>query len=175
MLNALITSKTRIKLLLKFFLNESNSAYLRGLEQEFGDGSNAIRLELNRLEEAGLLLSEGKSNKKYFTANIQHPMFSDIQSLVRKYVGIDVVLQNVVQKIGNLQQVYVSGKMAKGLDDPIIELLFVGDAIDLDYLHKLCRKAEGFIQKKISFVVFNPAEFDEYRKQNQNTLLLIFN
>jgi hypothetical protein len=156
-------------------LNEQNSAYLRGLEQEFGDGSNAIRLELNRMQEAGLLLSEGKGNKKYFAANIKHPMFSDIQSIVRKYVGIDVVLQKVVQKIGNLSQVYVSGKMAKGLDDAIIELLFVGDAIDTDYLHRLCRKAEGITNRKISFVVFNPTEFENYRKQNQNTLLLIFN
>ena len=58
MLDSLITSKTRIKLLLKFFLNSSMKAYLRGLAEEFGESTNAIRLELNHLEEAGLLKSE---------------------------------------------------------------------------------------------------------------------
>jgi len=58
MIEALISSKTRIKLLLKFFLNSSNKSYLRGLESEFGDSTNGIRLELNKLEEAGLLTTK---------------------------------------------------------------------------------------------------------------------
>jgi hypothetical protein len=49
MLQALITSRTRIKLLLKFFLNSSNTSYLRDLAAEFGESTNAIRLELNHL------------------------------------------------------------------------------------------------------------------------------
>ena len=46
MIESLITSQTRIKLLLKFFINANNSSYLRGLEKEFEEGSNAIRLEV---------------------------------------------------------------------------------------------------------------------------------
>ena len=49
MLDTLISSQTRLKLLLKFFLNSSTSSYLRDLESEFGESTNAIRLELNRL------------------------------------------------------------------------------------------------------------------------------
>ena len=55
MLETLVTSKTRAKLLLKFFLNPSTSAYLRGLADEFGESTNGVRVELNRLMEAGLL------------------------------------------------------------------------------------------------------------------------
>ena len=55
MIETLISSKTRIKLLLKFFLNSNTTAYLRSLESEFGESTNAIRIELNRLEEAGML------------------------------------------------------------------------------------------------------------------------
>ena len=80
MLESLITSKTRIKLLLKFFLNSSTKAYLRGLEAEFGESTNSIRIELNRFEQAGLLTSHSEGNRKFFTANIKHPLFPDIQS-----------------------------------------------------------------------------------------------
>ena len=69
MIETLISSKTRIKLLLKFFLNSSSRSYLRGLETEFGDSSNAIRLELNRFEKAGMLKTCTEGNKKYFQAN----------------------------------------------------------------------------------------------------------
>ena len=81
MLETLISSKTRIKLLLKFFLNSKTTAYLRSLESEFGDSTNAIRLELNRLEKAGMLSSFMQGNKKMFTANTQHPLFSEVHNL----------------------------------------------------------------------------------------------
>ena len=71
MIETLISSKTRIKLLLKFFLNSNTTSYLRGLEGEFGESSNAIRVELNKLEEAGMLSSEVKGNKKMFKANTE--------------------------------------------------------------------------------------------------------
>ena len=64
MIEALISSKTRIKLLLKFFLNSSNRAYLRGLEEEFVESTKAIRLELNNLEKAGMLSIDVHGNKK---------------------------------------------------------------------------------------------------------------
>ena len=72
MIGTLITSQTRIKLLLKFFLNSSTTAHLRGLETEFGDSSNAVRVELNRFEEAGLLTSSRDGNKKIYQANTQY-------------------------------------------------------------------------------------------------------
>ena len=89
MIETLISSKTRIKLLLKFFLNSKVESYLRQLESEFGASTNAIRIELNRLEKAGLLNSTFKGNKRFFQANDKHPMYADIHNLIRKYVGID--------------------------------------------------------------------------------------
>jgi len=62
MIEALISSKTRIKLLLKFFLNSNATSYLRGLESEFGESTNSIRIELNRFEEAGMLTSYNQGN-----------------------------------------------------------------------------------------------------------------
>ena len=68
MIETLISSKTRVKLLLKFFLNSRTTAYLRSLESEFGESTNAIRIELNKLENAGMLRATLNGNKKYFQA-----------------------------------------------------------------------------------------------------------
>lgn len=82
MLETLISSKTRLKLILKFFLNNSTTAYLRGLEEEFGESSNAIRVELNKFEEAGLLNSEAEGNKKLYKANTKHPFYKDLHNIL---------------------------------------------------------------------------------------------
>ena len=73
-----------MKLLLKFFLNSNSKAHLRGLESEFSETSNAIRLEINRFEEAGMLKSEFKGNKKIFQANLEHPLFNEIHNILLK-------------------------------------------------------------------------------------------
>ena len=75
MLETLITSRTRIKLMTKFFLNPRTKAYLRELERSFDESCNAVRLELNRFEESGLLSSSLVGNRKIFMANTNHPLF----------------------------------------------------------------------------------------------------
>ena len=56
MLDSLITSKTRLRLLIKFFINIANKGYLNGLANEFGESTNSVRKELNNLSSAGYLI-----------------------------------------------------------------------------------------------------------------------
>jgi hypothetical protein len=158
MLDTLITSKTRIKLLLRFFLNSNTSSYLRSLENEFGESTNSIRIELNKFEQTGLLQSSIVGNKKLFKANTKHPMFSDIQSILMKYTGLDKIANQVIDKLGNLHAVYLVGDLAKGLDSPVIELVFVGE-INRNYLIQLIEKVEKLIHRKISYAVFTKSAF----------------
>jgi hypothetical protein len=158
MLDTLITSKTRIKLLLKFFLNSRTSSYLRNLEVEFGESTNSIRIELNKFEEAGLLTTNMSGNKKLFQANTNHPMFSDIQNILMKYTGLDKIVDQVVSRLGDLEAVYLVGELAKGLDNPVIDLIFIGE-VNQTYLLNLITKTEKIIRKKIHFVVYNQQEF----------------
>ena len=174
MLEALISSKTRIKLLLKFFLNSSNKAYLRGLEEEFGESTNAIRLELNKLEKAGMVSSDVQGNKKYFTANIKHPLFFDLNSIIRKYVGIDTIIENIISQLGEVERVYLSGEFAKGNDNHVIDLELVGK-VNTGYLTELIEKAEPLVKRKIRYVIFSPEEFAELKQsKNLNEKLLIW-
>jgi hypothetical protein len=158
MLDALITSKTRIKLLLKFFLNASRKDYLRNLETDLGDNTNSIRLELNKLEEAGLLLSFVKGNKKYFHSNHNHPLFPDIQSILMKITGLDELMKRVLENVGDLEMVYLSGELAYGNDSEIIDLILIGK-INREYINDVIIKVENYINKKIRFVTFSASEF----------------
>lgn len=169
----MITSKTRLKLLLKFFLNSGARAHLRNLESEFGESTNAIRLELNKFEEAGLLKSEIKGNKKVFRANTGHPLFSDIHNILLKTIGFDQIIDRVVTKLGNVEKAYVTGDFARGIDAPIIDLLLVGDDINQEYLVRLATKTEDLIHRKIRYVIFSPAEFEKYSANRSNGEMLL--
>lgn len=163
MLGTLITSKTRIKLLLKFFLNANNTGYLKNLEQEFEESSNGIRLELNKFEEAGLLVSNHVGNKKVFQANKNHPLFFDIHSIILKYTGVDKIIEDVVNRLGNVQSVYLVGTLAKGLDSKIIDIIIIGD-INKEYLHNLINKVEPIIGKNINYLLYTDEEFQSNKE-----------
>jgi len=149
MLNNLITSKTRLRLLVKFFLNVANEGYLRGLAEELDENTNAIRKELNNLSDAGFIVRLENGNKITYQANRKHPFFGILQQLMRKYVGLDEIIENIVGKAGNVERVYLIGDYAKGIDSGTIEVLVQGEALDIDYLSQLATKISAVIQKKV--------------------------
>jgi len=162
MLNSLITSQTRIKLLKKFFLNSSTRAHLRGLESEFGESSNGIRIELNRFEEAGLLNSLRDGNKKVYQANLNHPLYNDIHSIILKETGIDRVIEKVIHRLGNITAIYLTGDFAHGKDSRVIELIIVGANVDCDYLAKKVNQAEELVGRKVNYIVLEPEKVKEH-------------
>jgi len=174
MIESLITSKTRIKLLLKFFLNSQNTSYLRNLESELGESSNGIRVELNRLEKAGLLHSFTEGNRKFFKVNTSHPLFKDLHKILLKVTGLEYVVDYILERIGDLEQVYLVGKLAQGIDSGIIDLVLVGKNINRKFLTEQVEKAEKKLGKKIRYVLFTPEEFslDLIKEEDMHPLLL---
>ena len=174
MIETLISSKTRVKLLMKFFLNSRTTAYLRSLEEEFGESTNGIRLELNKFEKAGFIDSYSEGNKKLFKANTKHPLFKDINSIVLKLSGLDHLVDYIIQRIGDLHKVYLVGKLANGQNTGIIDIVLVGDDINTTFLLEQIKKAEKKIDKKIRYVHFTTEEFDidKIKEPGMHPLLL---
>ncbi|MBA4408538.1 MAG: transcriptional regulator [Odoribacter sp.] len=162
MLENLITSKTRIKLLLKFFLNYQTTCHLRGLVTEFGESSNSIRTELLKLENAGLLISTIKGNKKLYYANTNYPFFDEINSILKKVVGIDLIIEQITSQIGNLDAAYLTGDIAVGKDSKIIELALIGETLDRSYIETLVTKSESFISRRIKSIILTSEEMMHY-------------
>jgi predicted nucleotidyltransferase len=174
LLDTLITSKTRKKLLLKFFLNSSSFAYLRNLEQELDESPNALRIELAKFEKANMLISEHEGNKKMYRANIGHPLFNDIRNIILKTIGFDQIIDKVIEKMGEVEKVYITGSYAKGVNSNVIDLLFIGNSINTEYLMKLVEKVEKLINKRIRYLAVKTKDLGDYVKIGENEALLLW-
>ncbi len=172
MLESLITSRTRIKLLLRLFLNPESTSYLRELAEEFNESTNAVRVELNRLTEAGLLTTVNNGRTKEYKANPNHPLFPDIQSMVRKMMGLDHITEAIISRLGSVKMVFITGDYASGRDSGIIDLVLVGK-VDHTVLHDLVTKAEKLIKRKIRTLVLTRDEFDHLRDELQADRALV--
>ena len=153
MLETIITSKTRINLLVKFFVNIANKGYLNSLANEFGESTNSVRKELNNLSSAGYLTKKVSTNKIIYSANVNHPLFEVLQSIVRKHLGIEDILSRIINNIGPIDKIMLLGNYAKGIDSGIIDILIIGSKINKGYLDKIQPKIEKEINRKINFMI----------------------
>ena len=151
MLGELITSKTRLRLLIKFFISQANRGYLNGLATEMGESTNAIRKELNHLQGAGYLEKVKVDNKVEYKANTHHPLFDVLQKVVLKHLGMEDVVETVLERMGAVDKIILVGDYAKGNDSGLIEVFLIGLNLNMDYITQLEEKIEKLIRRKVSF------------------------
>ena len=156
--SGLISSKTRIKLLVRFFFNPKMRSYLRELAKEFGVSTNSIREELNQLTRTKLLTSERNGRQVFYSANEAHPLFPELRSMVSKVMGIDQVIDGIVNQLGDVEQAYLIDDYAEGKDTGIIDLVLVGK-IDQGHLNYLIERTEQYIKRKVRSLVLNRQEY----------------
>ncbi len=161
MLDSIVTSKTRIQILLRFFLDGERAAYLRELSSELGESTNAVRVELNRLTEAKIIESYTSGRWKLYRANKNHPLFPDLQSIVKKTLGIDKLAEEIIYRLGEVKLAFITGDYARGIDGGIIDLIIVGN-INKEFLGNLVKRTELLISgKKIRFLCLTEDEYGQ--------------
>ena len=163
----LISSKTRIKILVRFFFNPKTRSYLRELAKEFNLSTNSVREELNQLTRTVFLNSEKNGRQVHYSANKKHPLFPELKSMVGKIMGIDQVIDGIITRLGDLERAYLIDDYADGKDTGIVDLVLVGD-IDPYHLNDLSRKTERYIKRKIRSLVLNRIEFEKFEKNLKN-------
>ena len=151
MLDELITSKTRLRLLVKFFTSQANKGYLNGLASEMGESTNSIRKELNHLYAAGYLEKTKINNKIEYNVNTTHPLYETFKKVVYKHLGIEDIVETVLDRMGDVEHILIAGDYAEGIDSGNIEIIIVGNDINYKYISQLEEKIEKLISRRVTF------------------------
>ena len=140
-------------MLIKFFISAANNGYLNGLANEFNESTNSIRKELNNLSGAGYLLKSKENNRVIYNANTSHPMFEVLQKIVRQHLGLEDIVETVIQRIGDVDQIALTGEYAKGIDSGNIEVIINGANVNKDFLNIIKPKIKKKIGREVSFLL----------------------
>lgn len=162
MLNKIITSKTRLRLLIKFFISQANSGYLNGLANEMKESTNSIRKELNHLHGAGYLQKVKIDNKVQYKANSEHPLYETLRKVVLKHLGLEDIVEVVLDRMGNVKFIAIVGDYARGIDSGIIEVFLVGDDLNFNYISQLENKIENLIGRKVNFYLSSTLPVNQF-------------
>ena len=171
-LSDIITSKVRIKLLELFYSNPTEMYHVRGVVREVKEEINAVRRDLLRLLEAGVIKKEPRGNRIYYWLNVEYPMFEDFLSMVNKTTGLGAQLINNKTKIGKPTLIMFSGRFARHKDrrkEDEVDILIVGE-ITLPEVASIIRAEESKRAHEINYTVMSREEFD-FRKKRRDPFL----
>lgn len=161
--SGLITSKIRIKILMRLFLHPEQQVYLRELSDEFKASPSHIKDELQQLMESNLLTNKKQGKQINYQANTIHPLYPELNSMVKKALGMDRILESIVERLGNLESAYLIDDYAQGKDTGLIDLLLIGD-VERKNLDDLVHKTEKYINRKIRVLVLSRQEYAEMKE-----------
>ncbi len=156
--DGLITSKLRVRILMRLFLHPDQQSYIRELAGELGASPSQIKEELTNLDAAGLLQSVKRGRMINYSANQQHPLYPELHSMVKKALGMDRIIDSIVERLGNLEMALLVDDYAMGKDTGLIDLILIG-RINQANLRDLVGKTEKYIHRKIRVMTLSDAEF----------------
>ncbi len=116
-----------------------------------GESTNSIRKELNHLHDAGYLKKIKNDNKIEYQVNSNHPLYETLRNVVLKHLGLEDIVETVLEKMGNINKIILIGDYAEGKDTGNIEIFLIGKDLDMNYIIQLEPKIEKIIERKVSF------------------------
>jgi len=171
MLNALIKSRVRIKLLKLFFLNRNQEFYLRELARLTEENLNSMRVELRNLAKAGVITVDRRGNQTLYRVNKTCAVHEELRRLILKTAGIGDTIRASLMSMGGVRYALVFGSFASGEEvaESDVDLLIVGD-VNEEQLIKNIGTLEKQLSRDINYILWNNKEFDRRIRQKHHLM-----
>jgi predicted nucleotidyltransferase len=159
-------SSTRAELLGLFFNNPEDRFYLREIARHIGKDAAGIKRELDKLVKIGLLAIEKRGVQKYYFANKNSPIFSEMKGLIFKTTGVQGSMKASLSRLKGVKVAFIYGSYAKGAEkeDSNINLMVIGQA-NITELNDMVMGLEDKLKRDIDYLVFDE---QEYRKRKDS-------
>lgn len=168
-----IVSKVRVKLIKAFLEDPREMYHVRALVRKTGEEINAVRRELSRMEETGMVRKEARGNRLYYWFRTEYAFYPELLNLVSKTTGLGYNIRKNKGKIGKLTFVVFSGEFvrhASRRDADQVDVLVVGDVV-LPELAGVIRQDESIRGQEINYTPMTQDEFT-FRKKRRDPFVL---
>ncbi len=174
MIDKIIPSKTRRKILELLFHHPDQSFYLRKVVREVGEEVNAVKRELDILTEAKVLNKEKRLNKVFFTLNKNWRHYEDFLRIFAKSNLLSTLFYENLSRMGKIKYASLSMKFVKRqpIKDDEVYFLVVGVVV-VPEIQSIVTQVEKKLNQEINYTVMTEEEF-VFRKKNNDPFIWRF-
>jgi predicted nucleotidyltransferase len=160
MLNLLTKSGIRRKIILLFVYNQDREFYLSEIARQVKTSAGTAQRELNRLRRMDFISFKKRGNLSLYRLNQAFSLLAEIEAIIRKTVGIEVLLGDELRKVKGVTFAFIFGSYAKGRlrSDSDIDLYVVGRS-DEDDVYRAVRSVEDAVGREINYHIASEVEF----------------
>jgi predicted nucleotidyltransferase len=161
-LEKLITSSARVKVIKLLLLNEDQRYYQREIAELAGLPVRAVQREGAKLAEIGLLRRIEDGNRIYFQANPACPIFPELKRILLKTVALEFLLSESLSRDGQIEVAFIYGSYAANQETITsdVDLFVIGSILSRE-LSAAVRPVQADIQREINYHLVTPQEFRE--------------
>jgi len=162
-------SRTRSGIFRELF-RDQEGVHLRELERRTGVNGRHLLRELHTLRDAGILIPKQVGNLVIYRFNPDCPIYEDIQSLIRKTIGLADILREMLEPfMGRIELAYVFGSHARGEQraDSDVDLLVVGN-VTRRQLSTAVRQTGRILQREINVAIYASSEYSKALKDKDS-------
>lgn len=173
MLDDIIFSRVRIKILELFLLNPHEMFHVREIVRQTQEEINAVRRELAHMEKRGMFSKEQRGNRLVYQFRKEYPLYTELLYLIGKTAGLGGDILRQKNKLGKVKYAMISGRYLKGLpkkSNTDVDLLMVGTIV-LPELALLIKAEEARRHVEVGYTVMTEEEF-EFRKSRRDPFVL---
>lgn len=165
-------SRVRVKMMKLFFSHQEDMYYVRQITRKINEEINAVRRELEKMLGYGLLRSEQRGNRLYYSLNPRYTYYQELEQLAAKSDGLGKKIRKLRRKLGSLEFVMFSGRFVRKLPprQDEVDILVIGQVV-LPELEALIAEEEKRIDREIRVAVFEKEEFD-FRKTRRDPFIM---
>lgn len=174
MLQFIIPSKTRRKILELFFHHYGESYYLRKIVREIDEEVNAVKREVDILEKSKVLHKERRLNKVFYSLNKAFQLHDEFVRVFSKTNTLSTLVYKNLSKLGKIKFIALSTKFGKKslIKDDEIYLLLVGVTV-VPEVTAIIDEVEKEFGREINYTVMTEEEFS-FRKKNNDPFIWRF-
>lgn len=172
MLQDLVISRVRVKLLTLFLTTPGQIIHVREMVRQSKEEINAVRRELQHMEKAGMVTKEHRANRLYYAFRKDYPLYFDLVELIAKTTGLGGAILKNKNKLGRIKFAMLSGRYARNLpgSPEKVDLLIVGNIV-VPEVAALVREEELRRGREIIFTPMTEEEFD-FRKKKRDSFIM---
>ena len=174
MLDKLLTSQARSEIMRLLFDGQNHEFYMRELEKLTSMAIGSIQKEVKHLSELDLIRSRRDGNRLYYCANTNHPIYSELVSIVEKTVGISALLKEALEKKPQVECVFIFGSVAKNKERATsdIDLVVIGD-IGMRAVSKMLAPVQEKVGREINPHIYTAQEFKKRVSEKEHFISAI--